>query len=395
MDGNRFVIKYKTKAIKIVYILVNGIVRGLRSILWTQKRPQEAKRVCVYKIGNIGDIVCALPAISAIREAYPNAHLTVVSSPGKRGMPGAKEILKDANWVDDLYIYYKDQIDTFFKSWEMVNSFRERKFDVWIELAGNMTSFQTTLRNMVFARLSGAKWGFGWRVSTIKVGAQFQSANFKFPNEVDRTLEILKDAGIKYGKVKFPLPLKSEHFDNVTQLFKTHGLNGKRIVAIAPGAKKSTNRWPPDRFSEVGRYLTENGFSIVALGGHGDHEICDVVLAGVNAKSVNLAGKTCLLESAEVLKRCELLICNDSGVQHLAAAVGTPSISIFSFQDIRGKWFPFGNQNKILQEWVECHTCFLEKCPHDNKCINMIESENVIEAIDELTHSGNRSCIES
>ena len=385
MADLNFTIQLKLFLIKKSFFLLNGTLKLLQNILWTNKKLIQPNRIGIYKIGNIGDIICALPAMFCIRRAFPKAEITLITSPGKRGNPGAEGLLEGAEWIDNLYVYYKDQIDTVPKTWELIKDFRRRKFDLWIELPGNLATFRTALRNMVTARLSGAKWAFGWRINHINWATQVQSEHYGFPNEVDRALEILKDAGIDDFGVKFSLPLNSGHRDRVNKLLESQGLNGKSLVAIAPGAKRSTNRWPPERFAKVARYLCENGNSVVTMGGTEERELCGQVLHGIAGGAANLAGETTLLESVEVLSRCRLLVCNDSGVQHMAAAVGIPSISIFSYRDIKGKWFPYGVGNKVLQEWVECHSCFLETCPHENKCLTLIDVPRVIKAIIEIT----------
>ena len=152
----------------------------------------------------------------------------------------------------------------------------------------------------------------------------------------------------------------------------------KPFVAIAPGAKRPTNRWPLDRFVQVGRHLVCERFRVLVIGGASDLEDCRAVTVGYRPGALNLAGQLSILESCELLKRCDLLICNDSGVQHLAAAVGTRCLSIFSFWQPRAKWWPYGSQHTVLNKWVECHTCFLDRCPYDNRCIKLIQAHEVI-----------------
>ena len=117
---------------------------------------------------------------------------------------------------------------------------------------------------------------------------------------------------------------------------------------MAPGAKRSLSLWPVERFVAVGQHLTTKGFRVVVLGGIADVSVCQAVAEGIAGETINLAGRTSLKESCEVLKRCSLLICNDSGVQHLASAVGTACISIFSAHDMPGKWHPYGPENVVL-----------------------------------------------
>ena len=90
--------------------LANAMLRALARCLWPRPRPQSAARVCIYRIGNIGDMVCALPAIHAIRRAYPAAHLTLLTSPGKSGAPWAGELLEALDWLDEVSVYHSDDV---------------------------------------------------------------------------------------------------------------------------------------------------------------------------------------------------------------------------------------------------------------------------------------------
>ena len=375
--------KGQARLAKSLYLTANTLLETLCKILWPGKRPHHTHRICLYRIGNIGDIACAIPAMAAIRRAYPAAHLTLLTSPGKNGMLGAKELFEGADWLDEIIIYHSDEINTKRKQWAFLKRLRKLRFDVWFELPNDLITFRTAIRNMAMAWLSGARWAYGWRINTIRWATQAQSEHLKFPNETERLLNILSETGVEISEVAFPLPLKLRHRERVDDLLKTYGLSEKPLIAIAPGAKRPLNRWPAERFSEVGHHAIKKGLGVVVLGGESETLLCQQIVDGMREGGISLAGRTSLLESCELLKRCRLLICNDSGVQHLAAAVGTPCVSLFSFRDFRGKWRPYGMQNTVLQKWVGCHTCFLETCPYDNHCIKLIGASEVKDLIDQ------------
>ena len=90
------------------------------------------------------------------------------------------------------------------------------------------------------------------------------------------------------------------------------------MIAFAPGAKLEPNRWPVDRFIEVGKSLAARGYAIVVLGGASDAAMCERIAKAIGRNAASLAGKTTVRDSCEVLARCAMLVCNDSGVQHLA-----------------------------------------------------------------------------
>lgn len=291
---------------------------------------------------------------------------------------GAVQLLEGAEWLDELFVYHSEDVATLRQRLKLLGQLRERAYDVWIELPQDLSPMRIMLRNMVSARMAGARWAYGWRVSKLRWAAQAQSELLAFPNEVDRLLAVAAECGIPSQTAVFPLPLSDRDRKVADEILDQNDLAPQTLVAIAPGAKRPTNRWPLDRFAQVGRHLVSEGFRVLIMGGASDVEDCCIVTAAIGPGAVNLAGQLSLLQSCELLKRCQLLICNDSGVQHLAAAVGTRCLSIFSFWQPIGKWLPYGPEHTVLYKWVDCHTCLLNRCPYDNRCIKLIDADEVI-----------------
>lgn len=363
---------------QLAYKSINGALATCARLRWPYARPKVAERICVFRIGNIGDIVCALPAMRCIRNAYPNAELTLLTSPGPRGMAGAAEVIQGATWIDHLWIYNSEDIDTHAKRMKFLAETRKRRFDIWIDLPNNLTTAARQLRDMAFAALAGVKWARGWRVDTIRWAAQAQSENLFFANEVDRLLDVVRNAGFPSKTADFGLAREASVIERVSQVLHARRIVGDKLVAIAPGAKRSTNLWVNDRYEEVARNLMGHGFVPIFMGGKGDAPLCNQLQTAVGGSSRSLAGELSVSESCELMRRCSLAICLDSGVQHIASAVGTPCISLFSFWQMRGKWHPYGARNVVLQKWVSCHTCLLEECPNENRCMKAIEVNEVM-----------------
>jgi ADP-heptose:LPS heptosyltransferase len=368
----------------------NAILSGAAKCLWPRRRPLDAKRVCIYRIGNIGDTACAIPAMHAIRRAYPAAHLALVTSPGKAGSVGARELLEGVGWIDEIVVYHAEDIATARGRLELIRDLRARQFDAWIELPAVAAPLARLFRNLTVARSAGAGWGFGWRYEP-RFAAPAQSRFIHFPDEVERLLAIVRAAGFTGDDHDFPLELGDSTRRAVTDLLDQAGMTAAELmIAYAPGAKLEANRWPADRFIEVGNSLAERGCRMVVLGGSSDEPMCERIATAIGRGAASLAGKTTVRESCEVLARCTMLICNDSGVQHLAAAVGTPCVSLFTRREFPGMWWPHGSQHEVLMKNVECHTCFLDVCPYDNKCIKAIGVDEVIEAAARvLAHAAN------
>ena len=364
--------RVQAAAVVGAYWATNAVLRATAFLLWPRSRPLTAEQVCVFRIGSIGDLVCALPAIASVRRAYPDARLTLLTSAGRKGMPNATDVLAGSKIIDDLWVYHTDDIDTLPKRGALLRDVRARRFDVWIDLPNNLTTVTRQFRDIAFTWMAGAKWARGWRIDTLNWAPQAQTEYLRFSNEVDRTLDMVRQAGIGPGEVAFDIARPPMAMARIDLLLGERQLNPARLVAIAPGAKRSTNLWEPEKFAEVGRELARSGYAVVLLGGPSEARACKWLAGQIGAGASSFAGDLSVIESCELLRRCSLAVCVDSGVQHLAAAVGTPCVSLFSFWQMRGKWHPYGNRNLVLQKWVPCHTCLLEECPNDNLCMNKI-----------------------
>jgi hypothetical protein len=169
--------------------------------------------------------------------AYPEAKLTLVTSPGKRGMLGTRERLAGAPWLDDLLVYYKDEIQSLHQRVALAKGLGQPRFHVRVEPPNDLAIIPVLLRNMLLARLSGAWWGCGWRISTIWWATRAQSECKVFPSEVDRLFRVVEACGIPAQKPCLPLPLTEQHASAVGAILRDSVLPQAGLVAIAPGSK--------------------------------------------------------------------------------------------------------------------------------------------------------------
>jgi ADP-heptose:LPS heptosyltransferase len=372
--------------------LVNGALCALRMCLWHGRRPRHAKRVCIVRHFAIGDIAVAIPAIYAVREAYPDAQLTLLTAPtgfGRRGAEGWR-ILEGARWLDEIVVLSSDQLGSRMGLWSIVREFRHCRFDVWIELPDNDLDVFRLIRNMLFARACGPRWASGWQLASTPWAKQAQASFVSFPHEVDRLLTLVGSCGLAAGTAKFPIAIENRHRLKIDELIERKGLADRKLVVIAPGAKLSSHRWPEERFAEIGAILKDSNYSVPVLGGNDDRELCVRVAGKIGHPEWCLAGETSLLESCELLRRCALVICNDSGVQHLAALVAAPCLSLFAFTNLPRQWWPYGERSRVIQKWVPCYACFKEDCPNENLCLRLISVPEAQQVAFEMLREGGR-----
>src|ERR1700722_20203328 len=126
--------RFQNSIVVTLYSVVNSLLRVIRVLLWPRRRPSNPQRICIYRTGYIGDTVCALPAMLAIRTAYPRAHLTLLTSPVEGKFPGAKELLANSELFDEVHVYLKSQVTGARNRLNFLRTMRRRHFDMWIDL---------------------------------------------------------------------------------------------------------------------------------------------------------------------------------------------------------------------------------------------------------------------
>jgi ADP-heptose:LPS heptosyltransferase len=327
--------------------------------LLSLNRKTEARNILLYKIGNIGDITCAIPALIAIKKRFPNSRITLLTSPGKRGSFGAKELLADVPYLDDMVVYYTEDLATWQKTKGFIKKLQSKKFDLFIQLPDDIAKFRTLVRNMLFAKSLGTRRAFGFTVRTIRLFKKTQIDFTTNRTEVESLLELLRAHGISSGAPEFGFNISEGIKQKIRHLLTTAPSihNALIIVALSPGGNRETNRWPAERFTETAKYLIEKyNAHIVILGGSGDIALGEAIGRQLPQEHFsNQCGKLELLETVEFLRHSRLIIANSTGTIHLAAAVGTPAVGIYGVRDIFNRWCPYGAQHSVLyHKFLSC-----------------------------------------
>jgi heptosyltransferase II len=160
--------------------------------------------------------------------------------------------------------------------------------------------------------------------------------------------------------------------------------DGAPWVAINPGATYGTaKRWLPERFAAVGEALARRGARVAIVGGAAERPVGEAIAAQMTAPVRMLCGETTLPELAGVLARAALLVTNDSGPMHLAAALGRRVLAVFGPTDAR-ETGPVGTPHRVVRESVHCAPCRLRECPIDHRCMRRVTIDRVLGEVDAL-----------
>ncbi len=152
------------------------------------------------------------------------------------------------------------------------------------------------------------------------------------------------------------------------------------LVVVAPGASFGPAKmWPSEKYAELGKRLAGMGHDIAVVGSSAESPVCGLVASDIGKGAVDLSGKTTLMEVACILSRSRLVICNDSGLMHLAAAVGARLVALFGSTDPVATG-PVSQSAKVLTGSAHCAPCFLRECPTDLECFQDLGVDTVLEA---------------
>jgi heptosyltransferase-2 len=162
------------------------------------------------------------------------------------------------------------------------------------------------------------------------------------------------------------------------------GLVGRPLAVLGPGAIYGpAKRWSAERFAALGRILGARGFGVAVCGTTAEREVCDAVAAGAGTHATSFAGGTDLPALTALCASAALAVCNDSGLAHLAAATGTPTLALFG--STSSAWTaPLGRRVRVVQHAPECAPCFRRTCRIGYVCLERIEVDEVAAACEEL-----------
>jgi len=367
----------------------NLTLKGLGRLLFpgtgkiVEKLRTNTGKVIILRSGNIGDTACSLPALAAVRQNFPQAHISLLTSPGPKGWPEAGQVVEGLGLVDEVITFYLEDLKEISFKKRLMKELRRCHFDLFLLLPQERTTFSKLCRDLLFARLllvQGA-WGFilAHHFPLMNPGRLF---GYQPPyNEVERLLVLLNQIGIKSFE-KFKLALPDKCYQVADQLILPYQDNGSRpIIGLQTKAKETANQWPLDKFRELGNRL-ESAYHplFILFGGPGERPDLINFADSFAGEKLIAAGKTSVLETAALLSRCHCLITLDTGPMHLAALVGTPLVALFSARQFRKMWEPHSDHATVLRKSVPCELCGRKSCEHLS-CMKAIQIMEVLEAV--------------
>lgn len=313
----------------------------------------DFSKILIRATNWVGDAVMCVPALCAIRERFPRAHIAILAKP----------------WVADLYrrepfagevILYNSA-----SRWKMAADLRARRFDCAILLQNAfeaaLIAWLARIPNRIGYQRDGRSLLLTQSVPVPKRGEIPRHERFYY-------LELLRRAGL------------IDRLPESPAIRLTPPSSGKRrMIGVSPGAAYgAAKQWLPERFAEAASALaTARGASIALFGSQSERPLCAQVAALLTDHDItNHAGQTTLAQFIELAAQCELFLTNDSGAMHIASALGVPTVAIFGATDDTATG-PTGQHARVVRQQVECSPCLLRECPIDHRCMTRVTADRV------------------
>ena len=338
--------------------------------------PFTPRRILVIRLDRLGDVVLSTPVLHALRQHVPHAFIAMMVR------PACRQLLEGHPHLNEIIVYEKE--DRHHSAWATIQFARQLKrydFDTAIVLHPSRRSHWIPWLAQIPTRIGYDRKG-GWLL-THRLPHRKQEGG---RHEAAYTLELLSPLGIPVTANPRPVVCVSPRaIQRVNEMLCEASVqSADTLVAIHPSASCISKRWMPQRFAEVAdRLITEQRVRVCLIAGPEDTLYAHQVMDAMRQPAMNLAGRLSVGELAALLQRCRLLISNDSGPVHIAAAVGTPVVDIFG-RNQRGlspaRWGPLGEGHVVLHKEVGCVTCLAHNCDIEFLCLTSLGTEEVYRA---------------
>lgn len=337
------------------------------------------QRVAVFRALALGDMLCAVPSLRALRTALPKAHIVLV------GLPWARDFVRRYGQYLDGFLEFpgypglEERIANIGQIPGFLHAAQQARFDLAIQMHGS-----GLLTNSLTA-LFGARHTAGFYLPGhwCPDPERFLAYPEQEP-EVRRPIRLMEFLGIPACGDDLEFSVRDEDYETLQAIPQARRLQPGTYVCIHPGASRAIRRWKTERFAAVADALAQNGLKVVITGSLAEAELAEAVRRQMKMPAVSLAGRTSLGALAALLSAARLVVCNDTGVSHLAAALRVPSvITLLSSDPLR--WAPLdAHRHRVVAHPVDCRPCRHEVCPIGFPCCEGITVDSVTQRALEL-----------
>ena len=336
-----------------------------------RERYKDVKRILGKGTNWVGDTVISFSAVHSLRRIFPHAHIAVLAK------SHLAELWKANPDINEVISFDRAKgAQRIFDELRMARLIKQQGVDLAV----------------IFPRSFSSAWMLFLGGIPHRIGYTGEVRDWLLTERVDRSAQILSTHRMYYyhhlierlGHGPSPslpsLSLNGKLEKWAFDFLSHNSLKGRVLIGFNPGATYGEAKcWPLEKFVELGKRVKEKFNASILIFGSSrpkEQELNATIAEGIGEGCFNLSGQTSLLELASLLRRCRLLVTNDTGTMHMAAAVGTRVVAIFGPTDPRTT-SPLGKEHIIISREVPCSPCLKRVCPEDHRCMNLIEVEEV------------------
>lgn len=319
-------------------------------------------RILIIQLRRIGDVIVTTPVIDVLRRQFPDARIEFLVE------PAAAPVLDHSPGLDERLVFEKS------KFWFWARDLRRRRYDWVLDFMNNPRTAQLT-------------WATG---APVRVGFVVPFWSVVYTHRVPRPTGDVYAVQNKFALLRrlgVPTPVKSlprlavvtSEFDTLRTWWSETGLDkADQRIAVMPKHRHEIRQWPAAKFKgAIRRLLTKPGRRVILVGG-ADEQFYLQEVASEFAERVSLLPAGSLHRAAAVLSRCHVAVTNDSGLMHLAVAVGTPTVTVYG-PTSPGSWNPQQPPHRFVQaEGLACLVCNRDRCPYGHECMEWVSVERVV-----------------
>jgi lipopolysaccharide heptosyltransferase II len=343
-------------------IIGKPLISLLPKIKHHSRDQSKIDKILIIRPGGIGDAVLLIPAINALKKEFPDTEIDILSEKRNAG------IFSLSKNIHRIYLY--DKVS------DLIHALRNR-YDAVIDTE------QWHRLSALVTYLTGAPVRIGFdtneRRSMFSHRIPYSHDDYEVLSFLDLTEPLIQQHPEFDADSSF-LDVASE---SAFRLLTVSNNEKERIVSIFPGASVAERRWGGEKFGKIAKALNEKGYKVVILGTSSEHADAEII-KHYAANCLDLTGRTDLKEAAAILKASRLLLTADSGIMHIAYAVGTPTVALFG-SGIEKKWAPRGKRDVILNKNLACSPCtrfgYTPRCDNNIECISSIGVDEVMKKL--------------
>jgi heptosyltransferase-2 len=344
--------------------------------------PRNQTKILVRATNWLGDAVMSLPAIRAVRDALPGAHLTVLAR------PTVADLYAREGAIDGMMLYAGGRRET-------AAALRRESFDCALLLPNSfdaaLLAWMARIPRRIGYSRDARRWLLTEAIPPPESGEIPRHQRFYY-------LELLRRAGLIH---EYPpcVDIRLDGRDAARAAGREALLAGgvtEPVIGVSPGAAYGdAKRWLPERFAESAAMVARIRAASVALfGSAAERPLCESIAGTIRAADVrvrNFSGETTLGQFIDLAAACGLFLTNDSGAMHIASALGVPTVTVFGATD-ETTTGPTGAWARIVREQVECSPCLLRACPIDHRCMTRVTADRVASAALRLWEETDSAC---